>query len=119
MRRPILARMLAGTLTVTSAIHLVRPTVFTGIVPSVLPDARFWVYLSGVAELGVAGLVALPRTRRLGGLAAAVLFVTVFPANVQMALDADGTAERVIAWGRLPLQAPLVLWALAVRRAAR
>ena len=118
MRRPIAAWTLAGTLTATGLIHLVRPTVFTGIVPSVLPDPRFWVSLSGVAEFLVAALVAVPRTRRLGGLAAAALFVAVFPANVQMALDADGTAERVIAWGRLPLQIPLILWALAVSRRA-
>ena len=118
MSRPTAAWALAGLLTVTGAIHLVRPGVFTGIVPSVMPDPRFWVYLSGVAELGVAGLVVVPRTRRLGGLTAAALFIAVFPANVQMALDADGTAEQVIAWGRLPLQIPLILWALAVYRTA-
>ena len=48
-----------------------------------------------------------------------MLFVAVFPANVQMALDAHGLAGRTLAYARLPLQVPLVLWALRVRRSAR
>ncbi len=118
MSRPIAAWALSGTLTATGIVHLVQPTFFDGIVPSVLPNPRLWTYLSGIAELTVAGLVALPRTRRLGGLAAAALFVVVFPANVQMALDADGASEQIIALGRLPFQIPLVLWALLVSRQA-
>ena len=118
MSRPIAAWALAGTLTVTGVTHLVQPGFFDGIVPSVLPNPRLWTYLSGIAELTVAGLVALPRTRRLGGLAAAALFIAVFPANVQMALDADRASEQIIALGRLPFQIPLVLWALLVSRQA-
>ncbi len=118
MSRPIAAWALAGTLTVTGVTHFVQPGVFDGIVPSVLPNPRLWTYLSGIAELTVAGLVALPRTRRLGGLAAAALFVAVFPANIQMAIDADGPSEQITAWGRLPFQIPLVLWALLVFRQA-
>ncbi len=114
MSRPVAAWALAATLTFTGVAHVVQPGFFDSIVPSVLPNPRFWTHLSGVAELVVAGLVAVPRTRRLGGLAAAALFVAVFPANVQMALDADGTSEQLIAWGRLPFQIPLVLWALLV-----
>ena len=118
MSRPIAAWALAGTLTLTSIAHLIQPGFFDGIVPSVLPNPRLWTYLSGLAELTVAGLVALPWTRRVGGLAAATLFVAVFPANIQMALDAHGASEQIIAWGRLPFQIPLVLWALVVYRQA-
>ena len=66
----------------------------------------------------MAAAVAAPRTRRLGATAAAALFVGVFPANVQMACDWSDRppAARAVAWGRLPLQVPLVAWALAVRR---
>jgi uncharacterized membrane protein len=66
----------------------------------------------------VGAAVALPRTRRLGATAAACLFVAVLPANVRMARDWSGRspAARAVAWGRLPLQVPLVAWALAVRR---
>jgi len=53
-------------------------------------------------------------------LAAAALFVAVFPANVQMAWDwrRRPWPYRAIAFGRLPLQAPMVAHALRVRREA-
>jgi uncharacterized membrane protein len=66
----------------------------------------------------VAAAVAVPRTRRLGATAAAWLFVAVFPANVRMARDWShrSPALRAVGWARLPLQVPLIAWALAVRR---
>lgn len=112
-------RALALMLTTTGAAHFLRPQVFDPLVPKALGRPRPWVLGSGVAELAVAAAVAAPRTRRLGGLAAALLFVGVFPGNVQMAVDAGrspSTVYRAVAYGRLPLQLPLVLWALRVRR---
>jgi uncharacterized membrane protein len=45
------------------------------------------------------------------------LFVIVFPANIDMAVHAwHGDGSRLIADGRLPLQIPLVLWALYIAR---
>jgi uncharacterized membrane protein len=110
---------LATMLTTTGALHLAVPAPFDAIVPRSLPGTpRFWTVASGIAELVVAAAVAAPRTRRLGATAAAALFVAVLPANVRMALDwSDRPAVlRAVAWGRLPLQVPLVAWALAVRR---
>ena len=71
-----------------------------------------------MAELACAAVVAMPRTRRIGAGAAAALFVLVFPANVQQALDARRASapEQAIAYARLPLQVPLVWWALQARR---
>ncbi|SLM99476.1 putative membrane protein [Corynebacterium xerosis] len=92
-------------------LHLARPETFDGIVPRALPGrARVYTYASGAAELGVAGLLAVPSTRRLGGIAAAALFVAVFPANLQMAYDWRGARprKRAIALGRLPLQGVLI-----------
>src|SRR4051812_32731537 len=86
------------------------PGRYDTIVPRALPGkARTWTYVSGAAELVVAAAIAHPRTRRVGGLAAAALFAAVFPANVQMAVDwrYAGPARRAIAYGRLPLQIPL------------
>jgi uncharacterized membrane protein len=94
---------------------------FDVIVPRVLPGrARNYTYASGAAEQAIAGLVAHPKTRLPGSSLAALLFVAVFPANVQMALDwsKKSLLQRAIAYGRLPLQIPLVLWALKVRRNA-
>lgn len=101
--------------------HFVAPAFYDALVPTQLPGtARFWTLASGVAEFGVAAAVAVPRTRRLGGLAAAALFVAVLPANIKMAVDWSDRSpqEQAIAYGRLPLQIPLVWWALKVRKNA-
>lgn len=108
-RRPL---GLAALLLVAGAAHFVVPRSYERIVPEVFGDPVFWVRWSGVAEIACAGLVAHPRTRRVGALAAAGLFVVVFPANVKMALD--GSVPYGLAWARLPLQVPLLWWALRV-----
>jgi uncharacterized membrane protein len=113
------AAALAGLLGVSGIGHFARPGFFDSIAPRSLPgEPRFWTHASGVAELGVAAAVAVPRTRRLGGYAAAALFVGVFPANVSMALRWSDRSprEKAIAYGRLPLQVPLVVWALRLAR---
>jgi uncharacterized membrane protein len=113
---------LAGLLTVTGTTHFTAPRQYAAIVPHRLRAKRFeLVYLSGLAELACAVGLALPRTRRLAARATAVLFVAVFPANVTMALDSRGrsTAYQAGTWARLPVQAPLVWWALSVARRSR
>ncbi|GAA0801613.1 DoxX family protein [Spirilliplanes yamanashiensis] len=117
MRRD--AAALAALLATTGVLHFARPRPFDAIVPRGLPGRpRTWTHLSGAAELAVAAAVAHPRTRRAGGLAAAGLFAAVFPANVKMAYDwrRRPPVWRAVAYGRLPLQVPLVLWALRVAR---
>ncbi|SEF36155.1 Uncharacterized membrane protein [Amycolatopsis pretoriensis] len=112
------AHFLAGALGVMGVLHFAVPKPFDGLIPASLPGSRrAWTYGSGVAELAVGAAVAHPRTRRLGGLAAALLFLGVFPGNVKMAMDASAAPapQRAIAWGRLPLQWPLIAWALKVR----
>nr|WP_245349536.1 hypothetical protein [Brachybacterium fresconis] len=104
------------------ALHLARPAPFDSIVPRALPgSARGYTCASGVAELGVAGLLAIGRTRGRGGLAATALFVAVFPANVQMAYDWRHASprKRALALGRLPLQGVLIAQALHVARASK
>ncbi|MEV8613290.1 hypothetical protein AB0383_36190 [Amycolatopsis sp. NPDC051373] len=114
------AYWLAGFLASAGLTHFLRPKQYDALVPEELPGSRrAWTYASGAAELGVAAAIALPRTRRLGGLAAALLFVGVFPGNVKMALDFErkklSAPVRAGAWFRLTAQWPLVKWALKVR----
>lgn len=107
----------------SAVVHLVRPQVFERIVPRILPRKRELVYVSGVAELACAAGLLMPQTRRCAGLASAALLIAVFPANVQMAVDAHraigrkgSTLKRQLiragAVARLPLQVPLIRWAL-------
>jgi uncharacterized membrane protein len=117
--RPATARALAGLLLFTGTVHLVRPHVFDAALPDALPGSkRAWALGSGVAELVCGGLVALPRTRRLGGWASAALFVAVFPGNVHMVTTARTPRARAVTIARLPLQVPLVLWARRVASTA-
>jgi uncharacterized membrane protein len=120
------AQGLALLLAAAGVSHFAVPRVYDPVVPRSLPGSpRTWTYLSGVAELAVAAAVAHPRTRRAGGFAAAALFAAVYPANVKMARDwrRRPPAYRAAAYARLPMQAPLIWWALRVaahgnRRAA-
>lgn len=119
VRRSRIALGLAALLAGVATLHFVVPEQFDMLVPEQLPGTpRFWTLASGVTELAVAAAIAVPRTRRIGSIAAAGLFVAVFPGNIKMAIDwSDRSAvEQAIAYGRLPLQIPLVLWALKVRR---
>ena len=109
----VLAAFLAGA----GVLHFVRPESYDSLIPPFLPNPRAWTYASGVVELACAAVVALPRTRRAGGLATAALFVAVFPANIYAAFE-PGDIPRWAAVARLPLQVPLVLWALQVARDA-
>jgi uncharacterized membrane protein len=108
---------LSALLTTSGTLHFARPKPFDALVPPALPGtARFWTYASGVAELGVAGLLAVPRTRRLGGSLAAALFVAVFPGNVRaVRLFWRRPLMRAAMIARLPLQVPLVTEALKAR----
>ncbi|KGN31914.1 membrane protein [Knoellia sinensis KCTC 19936] len=112
-----------ATLFLTSGTtHLVRPQVFEGIVPKVLPKRRELVYVSGVAEIVCALGLLHPRTRKVAGLASAALLVAVFPANVQMSADHAKRAQRKGDTGskaffagtvaRLPMQWPMIRTAL-------
>lgn len=102
-------------------LHFVIPDTYARIVPRALGDARAVVLASGVAEIVAGALLARRRTSRLGAWCTVAVLVAVFPANVQMALDArprgqGWTPSALVAWLRLPLQVPLVLWALSHAR---
>jgi uncharacterized membrane protein len=115
---------LAAAFLGSGIVHLVRPQVFASIMPRAIPEAHHTelIYASGVAEL-VCAAGLLRRTRWAAPASIAVL-AAVFPANVQMALDA-GTGRntglsdsRAVAWGRLPLQLGMA-WAALQSRPAR
>ncbi|KQO47176.1 MULTISPECIES: hypothetical protein [unclassified Frigoribacterium] len=118
------ARVLAAILGGSGLLHLAKPAVYDAVVPRSIPGpARFWTIGSGLAEVGIAAALLVPRTRPVGGLAAAALFVAVFPANVSMALRAvrserATTGRTAVTLVRLPLQVPLVTRALGVHRAS-
>lgn len=110
LKRPLLYVM--GVFYITAGVtHFVNPEWFLQIVPPFLPAPLALVYLSGVAEIVVGVGVLIPQTRHYAALATVALLVAVYPANIYMAVG-DVMGSELVQWGRLPLQAVLVAWAL-------
>ncbi|MBU6119782.1 DoxX family protein [Hymenobacter siberiensis] len=108
---------LALLFTLAGIWHFVHPATYLAIMPPMLPVPLALVYLSGFFEM-LGGLGLLPaRTRRLAGGGLLALLVAVFPANVHMALIHEQLhIPGWLAWGRLPLQLPLLWWVWRVMR---
>ena len=106
-------RLGLGSLFATAGLfHFLTPRPFVDIVPPWLPWPGALVAISGAAEiLGAVGLV-WGRTRRAAGWWLIALLVAVFPANVQMLVDAHRSHAAawwlVALWLRLPLQILLI-----------
>ena len=119
MSLPLGARLLAVGFAGSGVVHLVRPQVFEPLMPAWVPAHREVIWASGVAELACALGLAVPRTRRAAGWASAALLLGVWPGNWQMALDSRRTsspAYKAVAWGRLPLQLPMIRAAVGAAR---
>jgi uncharacterized membrane protein len=112
------AYRVAAILMSIGTVHFLAPKPFDTIVPAELPgNARLYTYASGVAEIAVGALLVPRRTRRRAALAAVLLFIAVFPANVNMVrLWWDKPwPMRIAALARLPLQIPMITTALKIR----
>ena len=96
--------------------HFVRPEGFVRIVPAFLPAPLVLVYVSGFFEaLGGLGLL-VPRVRRPAGYGLIALYLAVFPANINMAvnriaLDDAHPIPPALLWLRLPFQVLFIAWA--------
>ena len=109
------ARTLLAILFVAAgALHFLITPIYVKIMPAYLPAPVFLVLLSGAAEmLGGLGLL-LPVTRSIAVWGLVLLLIAVLPANLNMALHPEhwpGLPHWLL-WVRLPLQLPLIYWAL-------
>ena len=117
---PSRSRIVLGAFFIAAgALHFVKPRPYESIMPEALPAHRELVYLSGVAEMaGGAGVLAEP-TRRPAGWWLIATMLAVFPANINMAVEAERFRDvpEPLLWARLPLQAAIVywIWRVAVR----
>ena len=108
-----MARFLLGAFFLAAGtLHFLKPKPYVAIVPDSLPRKLEIVYASGVAEMaGGAGVLAAP-TRRAAGWWLIATLVAIFPANVNMAINAErfrGVPQPLL-WARLPLQGLLIAW---------
>ena len=98
--------------------HFVAPDFFVRIVPRLLPAPLVLVWVSGFFEvLGGAGLL-VPRVRRAAGIGLVLLYIAVFPANINMCLHPElgGSIPLWALWLRLPFQLLFIALALWVSR---
>lgn len=93
--------------------HFALPALYATAVPDYLPAHTALVLVSGVAEIAGGVGVLVPRTRRVAAWGLVLLLVAVFPANIWMVQHPERFHLPLWAlWLRLPLQIPLILWAL-------
>jgi len=86
--------------------HFVEPEWFLQIMPPNFPYHYQAVYWSGFFELLFGFLLINPYTRFIAGWGIIFVMITVFPANLYLAVN-DGAVmgiSKELAWGRLPFQ---------------
>jgi uncharacterized membrane protein len=116
--RVALRVLLAVAMMFVGVLHFASPEFFVRIVPDWLPAHLLLVQISGFFEvLGGAGLL-VPKVRRPASIGLVALYVSVFPANVNMVIHPElgGGIATWLLWARLPLQAVLIALAWWVGR---
>jgi uncharacterized membrane protein len=104
--------VLVALFSLSGLLHLINPSGFLWLMPPWLPEPMLLIFLSGVAELAAA--IGLVLKLRWAPMLTAITLLAVWPANWWFAFDSlnGDLLLAVAAWVRLPLQIPLILWAL-------
>jgi uncharacterized membrane protein len=109
-------QLLAAFFIVAGVMHFVVPDAYVRTVPPALPVPRLLVFVSGIAEISGGGGLLLPSTQRSAAWGLVLLLLAVFPANIYTAVSHVSFpgifGQSWVQWLRLPLQLPLILWAL-------
>ncbi len=107
--------VLAVCMIVAGILHFAQPDPFIRIVPGFLPAAAALVYISGVIEIMLGIGLLVPALRQISAWGLVVLFVAVFPANLNMAINHIQIEGIPNTWWfqaiRLPFQLVLIAWA--------
>ncbi|HEX5620781.1 MAG TPA: hypothetical protein VFX51_20335 [Solirubrobacteraceae bacterium] len=110
---------LGGFFLFAGLMHFLKPRPYIAIVPDALPRKREIVFASGVAEMAGGAAVLVPATQRLAGWWLIATLLAIFPANVNMAVNAERfrMVPEPLLWVRLPIQGLLIrwVWRVAVR----
>ena len=78
--------------------HFVDPVWFEPIVPEILGNARFWVLISGVFEVGLGLAIMFPRFRKVSALGMVAMLIVLYWANLNMWIN-----DIAIGGTKLPL----------------
>ena len=112
---PLGTKILFTIFLVSGFFHIFNPGVFEPLIPPFLGSKLFWIYLSGVAELLCA--YGLLKRKSWAPKFTSVVLVIIWVGNWWYAIDVtwfkDSSIFLIIgSWLRLPLQIPLIKWAL-------
>jgi uncharacterized membrane protein len=113
-------RILTAVFILSGVLHLANPQGFMWLMPPWMPEPIALIYVSGVVEL-VCAAGFLFKQRWAGWLSALVL-LAIWPANIWFAFSVLGSPDVwliVAAWARLPLQLPLIYFAVKYSRSEK
>jgi uncharacterized membrane protein len=112
IRRSVGGWVVISAFLLSGVFHLINPAGFMFLMPPWLPEPILLIYLSGVAELIAA--IGLLLRQKWAPVFTVLVLLAVWPANWWFAIDAITTNPDIalVAWLRLPLQIPLIWWAL-------
>ena len=98
--------------------HFINPDFYLSIMPPAFPLHAEAVYISGFFEILGGICVLIPSLRKLAGWGLITLLVSVYPANIYMAINPEAFPEISIGllYFRLPLQFLFIYWAYSITR---
>ena len=98
--------------------HFINAEFYLSIMPPAFPMHLEAVYISGLFEILGGVCVLMPSLRRIAGLGLIALLISVYPANIYMAITPEAFPEISIEllYFRLPLQFLFIYWAYSVTR---
>lgn len=110
----LVLRLLMALFYVVAGInHFRDPEFYLRIMPPYLPWHGALVQISGIAEIALGALVAIPATARAAAWAIIAMLLAFLPVHVHMLVNNHLFTEvpTSFLWLRFPLQGLLVLWA--------
>ena len=112
---PVTSKILIFTFLLSGTIHLVNPGVFEALIPPFLGKNYLWIMVSGVTEI-IAALGILTKQSWAPKFTVLILLI-IWVGNWWYAINVTFNLESswfitLGSWLRLPLQIPLIQWAL-------
>ena len=112
---PIGTKIIIFLFLLSGSFHLINPGVFQALVPPFLGGQNFWIFLSGILEIICA--IGLLTKQKWAPKFTAFILLVIWVGNWWYAIDVTFNLESswfliIGSWLRLPLQIPLIQWAL-------
>ena len=103
--------------------HFQDPAWFEPIVPKLIGYPTFWVYASGLFEIGLGAGLLIPRSRQISGYGISLMLIVLYWANFNMWVNdiAIGGSKFGTSWHifRAVIQALLIIVCLWIARSSK